>query len=107
LNKSKKVEKGFDGLLSDVQGVKLRKTVINKRLEAGRTIHLNLKTKAQLLTIISIDEQDEKQSHSLIIGKDRMLRIVFIADPFAPHVLMYVFIAESPLGQYLECEENP
>jgi len=97
LDESKKVEKGCDGLLSDVQGVKLRKSVINKRLEAGRVIHLNFKTKAQLLTIISRVEQDERRRHSLIIGKNQMLQIVLIADPFAPHVLMYVYIAESPL----------
>lgn len=104
MEESKKEEKGCDGLLSDVQGIKLRKSVINKRLEAGRTIHLNFKTKAQLLTIISKSEQEEKQSRSLIIEENQRLQIVLIADPFAPHILMYVSIAESPLQlhDYLE-----
>ena len=95
MDKSKNVEKGSDTLLNDVRGVKLRKTVISRRLEAGRTIHLSFKTKAQLLTIISRDEARNTQSRSLIIGKDLMLKIVLIADPFAPHILMYVSTAES------------
>jgi len=100
LEESKKGEEGCDGLLSAVQGVKLRKSVISKRLEAGRTIHLHFKTKAQLLTIISETEHEGRQSHSLIIDRGQMLQIVLIADPFAPHVLMYVYIAESPLERH-------
>ena len=95
MSKSKKGEEGSDGLLSDVQGIKLRKSVISKRLEAGRTIHLNFKTKAQLLTIISGNDLEEKQSRSLIVGENQMLKIVLIADPFAPHVLMFVSTAEN------------
>ena len=96
MEKSKKVEEGCDGLLSVVQGVKLRKTVISKRLEAGRAIHLSFKTKAQLLTIISGTETNARQSRSLIIDKNQTLKIVLIADPFAPHILMYVSTVESP-----------
>ena len=105
MNTSKKGEEGCDGLLSAVQGVKLRKSAISKRLEAGRTIHLRFKTKAQLLTIISGTETNERQSRSLIIGENQTLKIVLIADPFAPHILMYVSIAESPLQELEDLEE--
>jgi len=102
LSKSKKGEEGSDGLLSDVQGIKLRKSVISRRLEAGRTIHLRLKTKAQLLTIISRNEQEEKRSRSLIIGENQTVQIVLIADPFAPHILMYVSTVESPYNNHCD-----
>ena len=105
MDESKKAEEGCDGLLSDVQGVKLRKSVISKRLEAGRTIHLSFKTKAQLLTIISGTALEERRTRSLIIGKNQTLKIVLIADPFAPHVLLYVSIAESPLEELEDLEE--
>ena len=105
MSESKKVEKGSDGLLSDVQGIKLRKTGISKRLEPGRSIHLSFKTKAQLLTIISENETKERQSRSLIIEENQGLKIVLIADPFAPHILMYVYTAESALHEPEDFED--
>jgi len=90
-----KGEKDLDGLMNVVKSVKLRKTVISKRLEAGRTIQLDFKTKAQLLTIISKDETNGVQNASLIIGEGRTLRIALIADPFAPEVLLSVCTVEK------------
>jgi len=88
-------EKDSDGLLNAVKAVKLQRTDITKRLEAGRTIQLTLKTKAQLLTIISDNEGQDTLNHSLILEEGRTLTIVLIADPFAPEVSMYVFTAEK------------
>jgi len=89
-------EKDSDGLLNAVRRTKLRRTVISKRLEAGRTIQLDLQTKAQLLTIISGTEEKQGLSSSLIIQKDRIPRIVISADPFAPEVSLYVYTVENP-----------
>jgi len=92
----KKSEKVFDGLKKLEKREGRPRTVISKRLEAGRAIQLDLSTKAQLLTIISRDEALDTLNHSLIIEDGRKLRIVLIADPFAPHVLMYVSTVENP-----------
>lgn len=90
-----KGEKVFDGLKKLEKREKKPRTVISKRLDAGRTIQIDLSTKAQLLTIISRAEGQDTPNHSLIIEDDRKLRIVLIADPFAPHVLMYVSTVEN------------
>jgi len=89
-------EKDSDGLLNAVRSVKLQRSDISKRLEAGRTIQLTFTTKAQLLTIISRSEGLDALNHSLIIEDNHKLKIVLIADPFAPHVLMYVSTVENP-----------
>ena len=72
------------------------RSVMSKRLDAGKTIQLDLSTKAQLLTIISRTEGLDTLNHSLIIEENHKLRIVLIADPYAPHVLMYVSTVENP-----------
>ena len=92
----KEGEKDSDGLLNAVREVKLRRTDISKRLEAGRTIQLTFTTKAQLLTIISEDETNGVRNSSLIIEEGRKLRIVLIADPFVPEVLLSVYTVENP-----------
>jgi len=92
----KESEKVFDGLKKLEKRESKPRSVISKRLEAGRTIQLNLKTKAQLLTIISRTEGLDTLNHSLIIEEGQTLRIVLIADPFAPHILMYVSAVENP-----------
>jgi len=92
----KESEKVFDGHPKLEKRERRQRSVINKRLDAGRTIQLDLSTKAQLLTIISRTEGLESLNHSLIIEDGQKLRIVLIADPFAPHVLMYVSTVENP-----------
>jgi len=92
----KKSGKVFDGLKKLEKREGRPRNVIKKRLDAGRAIQLDLSTKAQLLTIISRNEGQDTLNHSLIIENGQMLRIVLIADPFAPHVLMYVSIVEKP-----------
>jgi len=91
----KEVKRAFDGLEKLEKREKKQRTVISKRLEAGRTIQLTFRTKAQLLTIISRTEGLDTLNHSLIIEEGQKLRIVLIADPFAPHVLMYVSTVEK------------
>jgi len=88
-------EKDLNGLLNAVRNVKTPKTVIKKRLEAGRTIQLDLKTKAQLLTIISGNEENKGLTLHQIIGEGQTLKIVITAKPFEPEVLIYVFTAEK------------
>lgn len=89
-------EKGSNGLMKLVQGVKLRSTVIKKRLEAGRTIQLTLACKAQLLTIIS--ENEAKKGHTLfqIIEEGRIPQIVIFASPFEPVVSVIVSTVAKP-----------
>ena len=92
----KESEKVFDGLKKLEKREGRPRHVISKRLDAGRTIQLDLSTKAQLLTIISRNEGKDTPNRSLIIEDGQTLRIVLIADPFAPHVLMYVSTVENP-----------
>jgi len=92
----KEGEKVFDGQKKLEKREGRPRSVISKRLDAGRTIQLDLSTKAQLLTIISRTEGLDTLNHSLIIEENHKLRIVLIADPFAPHVLMYVSTVENP-----------
>jgi len=92
----KRLEKVSAGQKSAEKREGRQRSVIAKRLDAGRTIQLDLSTKAQLLTIISRSEGQDTLNHSLIIEDDQKLRIVLIADPYAPHVLMYVSTVENP-----------
>jgi len=92
----KKAENDSDSLMRLVKGVKLRKTVIQKRLEAGRTIQIDLISKAQLLTIISGSEEASGLSSSQIIEEGRRPRIVLIARPFESEVCVYVYTVENP-----------
>jgi len=96
LSKSKKGEEGSVGLLKLVQGVKLRKTVISKRLEAGRVIVLDFKTKAQLLTTTLRNEAGKEVTVHQIIGEGRTLRIVVSAGLFEPAVSISVLTVEKP-----------
>jgi len=89
-------KKVFVGLEKLEKREKRQRNVIKKRLDAGRTIQLDLSTKAQLLTIILSSEGEDTLTRSLIIEDDQKLRIVLIAAPFAPRVLMYVSIVENP-----------
>lgn len=91
----KEGEKAFDLLKNVEKRERKPRTVISKRLGAGTAIQLDLSTKAQLLTIISRNEGKDTLNHSLIIEEGRKLRIVLIADPFAPHALMYVSTVEN------------
>lgn len=91
----KEGEKGFNGQKNEGWPVDKPRTVISRRLGAGRTIQLDFKTKARLLTIISRKEGKDTLNQSLIIEEGRTLRIVLIADPFAPEVSMYVSTVEN------------
>lgn len=91
-----KGEKDSDGLMKLVQGVKLQRTDISKRLEAGRTIQLTLDSKAQLLTIISGSEEKKGLTSSQIIQEGRIPRIVITAVPFEQEVCVYVYTVEKP-----------
>jgi len=92
----RKSEKVFDGLKKLEKREGRPRTAISKRLEAGRAIQIRFHTKAQLLTIISRDEGLDTLNHGLIIERGHSIQIVLIADPFAPHVLMYVSTVENP-----------
>ena len=92
-----KGEKDSDGLMNAVRAVKLRRTVLNKRIEDGRSIQLTLDSKAQLLTIISGNEEKKGLTSSQIIQEGRIPRIVITAPPFAQEVCVYVYTVEKPL----------
>jgi len=92
----KNSEKVFVGLEKLEKREGRPRTAITKRLDSGRAIQIRFHTKAQLLTIISRKEGLESLNHSLIIEGGHSIQIVLIADPFAPHVLMYVSTVENP-----------
>lgn len=102
--KEKKGKWAFDGPLNGLRAIKLRKSVISKRLEAGRTIILDFKTKAQLLTIISGNEEKRGLTLHQIIPEGRNLRIAVIAEAFEPVVSVFVSTAEKPYKIVLDNE---
>jgi len=82
--------KDSNGLMKLVQSVKSRRSVINRRLEAGRTIQITLNSKAQLLTTIFENGENSGLTQSSIIPDGHIPRIVVFARPFEPEVLISV-----------------
>lgn len=88
-------EKGFDGQKNEEATGKQQKTVMRKRLSDGKTIQIDLISKAQLLTIFSGSEEKRVLTQSLIIQEGQIPRIVLTAEVFGPVVSVSVLIVEK------------